>query len=191
MKEWYNERPGYHRLPKLRLKNVVAADGFAELHSPLIKAANKRAAAPLFRDLAQRHLSPHLPFDALVCQVLANLAEWYGILYDAPMFVPPPALERLQELTVSIGEDWMRLRELSRRASLLHWKITPKVHKLQHVPFYASILNPRFVQCHLEEGLIGTTAKVWQKTMRVRYASSVESVVLAKQTIGLLLRFGS
>ena len=157
----------------------------------VIKAANTRAAAPLFRDLARRCFPTDRPVDVWVRRLTANFAELYEILYEAPIFVPQAALERLKVVTVEIGEDWMRLHDHAQRNNRLQWQVTPKVHRLQHVPFYASILNPRHTQCYAEESLIGTTSQVWQTTMRGKYESSAQSVVLAKRTLGLFLRFES
>ena len=105
--------------------------------------------------------------------------------------MPPATIAQLERVTVEIGEDWMRLREISRRRNKLQWTIPPKVHKLQHIPWYATILNPRHVQCYGEESAIGTTSQVWQKTMRGRYGDSAESIVLLKRILGLFLRFES
>ena len=48
MKEWYNDHPGHHRMPRILLKKCVA-DGWANLSGPAIKAANTRAAVPVFQ----------------------------------------------------------------------------------------------------------------------------------------------
>eukprot|EP00959_Pyramimonas_sp_CCMP1952_P017985 381448-Pyramimonas_sp.AAC.1 len=82
----------------------------------------------------------------------------------------------------------MRLRQAAKLAGKLRWKITPKVHRLQHVPDYARLLNPRWVQNYGEESLVGTNTAIWHKTMRGRYQKSVQSIVLLKRTLGLLLR---
>ena len=45
--EYFDEHPGTHRLPPLRLANVTS-DGWANLQGPAIKAANVGAAVPAF-----------------------------------------------------------------------------------------------------------------------------------------------
>ena len=49
-----------------------------------------------------------------------------------------------------------------------------------------TIINPKFVQCDGEESLIGTTAKVWKRSMSVRYESVVQRNALS--LLGLFLR---
>ena len=82
----------------------------------------------------------------------------------------------------------MRLREDARVRGKLYWKVAPKMHKLQHTPLHATVMNPRWVQNYAEESLIGTTTRVWQKAMRGRYRAHAQSNVLLRRTLGLLLR---
>ena len=51
MRQWYDRRPGHHRLPTLTSKSV-RSDKWWELSGPAIKAAGVRATAPLFADFA-------------------------------------------------------------------------------------------------------------------------------------------
>ena len=51
--EYYDQQPGTHRMPPLRLANVTY-DRWANLHGPAIKTANTRAAVPAFRGLCHR-----------------------------------------------------------------------------------------------------------------------------------------
>ena len=96
-------------------------------------------------------------------------------------------LDRLRSICIEFGEHFMWCRELSRRDGLLWWEITPKVHKMQHVPKMAQMINPRFVQCYFPESLIGTTTKVWKRSMSGRYKNSAQRVVLSKRLLGVLL----
>ena len=66
--------------------------------------------------------------------------------------------------------------------------LSPKVHKLTHVPMYMEAMNPRWLQAYLEEGMIGSMAKIWKQGMRGRYARDIQSSVLLRRYLGLLLR---
>ena len=67
--------------------------------------------------------------------------------------------------------------------------VTPKVHKLQHVPMVCEFVNMRFIQCYLEESAVGTTTRIWMKSMAGRWRRRVQRTVLAKRFLGLFLRF--
>ena len=67
--------------------------------------------------------------------------------------------------------------------------VRTKVHKMQHLPRLAGIINPIYVQCYGEESLIGTTVQVWKKCMNGRYDKQAQRNVLLKRITGLLLRY--
>ena len=190
MTNWYDQNPGQHRLPELRQpSNVRQADGWADLHGPTVKAANTRAAAPLIRDLAAEFFGRDLEFDRRIVAVSAKLAEFYELLYGCHMFMSTTAVQRLRAIVLDIGEHWLFLRDHAKTRKQLLWKVTPKVHKIQHIPLYAEVLNPRYIQVYGEESLIGTTCLVWKKSMAGRYKKVAQRQVLLKRLLGLLLRF--
>ena len=98
------------------------------------------------------------------------------------------AVARLRVVCLAMGAAYMRLRNLSMRAGLLHFKITPKVHKVQHIPLLASCINPRFVQNYAEESLIGTCTKIWGRPMAGRHQRFVQHNALVKKLVGVVLR---
>ena len=83
----------------------------------------------------------------------------------------------------------MQLRELARLKKWALWSVTPKVHKMQHLPVLASVINPRFVQNYAEESLIGTRTTIWARSVSGRYRSVAQRAVLANKMTGLLLHF--
>ena len=87
-----------------------------------------------------------------------------------------------------MGLAYQELREISRLAGRMCFKVTPKVHKVQHLPLYSSCLNPRHVQNYAEESLIGTSTKIWARSVSGRHTQSVQPNVLVKKITGLLLR---
>ena len=139
------------------------------------------------RDFAAQTFPRDDPVDRDVVAITAALAELYQIVYTDDMFLNDDALRRLREVVLDIGLRVMRLREAAYRAGKLFWRIAPKMPRLQHLPLYASALNPRWVQCYLEESLVGTNTKIWQKTLRGRYQNTAQSDVLLRRTVGLLL----
>ena len=189
MKDWYKRRPGWHRLPPLRPTSLRDAQGWANLVGPTVKAANTRAFTPLLRDFARVHFASGSDRDRNVLGVLEGLASYYELLYAAPRFLPMDSIALLRQICFSIVENWMALRAAARVRSELTWKISPKVHKLQHTPLYASVLNPRHVQVYAEESLVGTTVNIWKKSVSGRYQRTVQGVVLFKRLLALLLRF--
>lgn len=184
---FYSTRPGLHKLPKIFLKSL-RSNGWGDLHGPAFKAAIVRSAAPFIADLVATHCIGDEILDRSLRGVTAKLAEFYQILYDAPMFLAPASRARLQAVCLEFGLHYQRLRELSRRAGLLAFAVTPKVHKLQHVPMLAKSINPRFVQCYIEESIVGSVVGSYKGSVRGRYRPSVQRVVLVKRLAGLLLR---
>ena len=77
--ENYDQHPGTHRLPPLRLANVFS-DGWAKLHGPAIKAANTRAAVPAFRGLCHRW------FDRGTLRSSMPYTIFYEVLHNEPRF---------------------------------------------------------------------------------------------------------
>ena len=94
----------------------------------------------------------------------------------------------MQQHTLAFGVSYQRLRNLAQAQKVLAWPIRPKVHKMQHVPELASHLNPVHAQCYLEESFMGTTAKVWRKSMVGIYSKGIQELTLVKRVAGVLLR---
>ena len=187
MKQWYDDHPGTHRLPPLLLKNATC-NGWADLSGPAIKAANTRAAAPVFKYLAHRFCDSDSDYDRCVRTVMDNLVRFYDILYTAPMFLEDAQIGDLKRACLDFGAAYQQLRDIARVRGELAWPVRPKVHRMQHAPMHAEIINPVFVQCYAEESLIGTTTKVWRRSAAGRYRRTVQETVLAKRLTGLLLR---
>ena len=178
-------------MPRIRPSNLVDGSGWADLSGPAIKAANTRAFAPVLRDLSYDHFTAGSATDDAALKLMDNLVNFYNILYTEPVFMSQPALDRLRATCINLGESYMVLRAICRHNSRLFFRVTPKVHKIQHVPFYAEVLNPRFIQVYAEESGVGTTTTVWKASVSGRYHAHVQEVVLVKRTCGLFLRYES
>ena len=99
-----------------------------------------------------------------------------------PLFPSDTDIGRVRAIINEFGEVIMSYR------NKLYFKITPKVHKLMHVPMYMEVMNPRWLQAYLEEGLIGSVTKIWQRGVKGRYERQIQSNVLLRRYLGLLLR---
>ena len=183
---WYSGKPKAHRLPHIDLSNVTN-NGWADLHGPAIKAANTRASSGFFLHLSEQYLSGESDLERSTVEVAKCLDEFYKVIYGAERFMTAAELRRLRSVCLQFGEAYMRSRAFSRRSALLAFEVTPKVHKMQHVPAMAQIMNPRFVANYAEESLVGTTAKVWKRSMSGRYKKMAQFNVLMKKALGVLL----
>ena len=121
--------------------------------------------------------------------VTAKLDELYKIIYGGPMFLGLDALDQLENVCIEFGEAFQRLREHGRVNAQLTFGITPKVHKSQHLPLLAELINPKWLTVYGEESLIGTTMKVYKRSMSGRYKRHIQRNVLLKRVVGLMLRF--
>ena len=188
LKSWYDAHPGWHRLPKIRLKNLVNSQGWAELRGPAFKAANTRAAVPAFLAIAAETLTTGSEEDRSIVALLTAVNAFQELLYSAGFSLTDDEIGRLDAIVLEMGFHYQTLRGIARAKNQLWWRVTPKVHKLQHMSHWARVLNPAMVQCYMEESMVGTTTKVWQRTMSGRYQSTVQAIVLLKRVLGLLLR---
>ena len=185
--EWYRNNPPTNRLPALRPGNLVS-DGWYELSGNAVKAANTRCAIPLFRDYVAQKFLGTTGAEPKLRKVTVQLSELYDMLYSSPMLVADADVARLRAVCLDLGVLVMELREYCRTVNLLAFRVVPKMHRLQHLPLYAEVLNPRHVHNYGEESLIGTTTQVWQRAMRGRYKVEAQSNVLLRRTLGLFLR---
>ena len=186
--EFYNARPGSHRLPNI-MEGSCKRDGWANLAGPAFKAAKVRGSAPFFRFIAHRYCTTMHVRDATLRAVVAALDDLYNELYDAPMFPPDPTVARVRQLCLDFGKAYQRMRELSRRSGIYAFAVTPKTHKVQHIPKLATCINPVRVQVYAEESMMGSVTSTWRGSKHGRYREVVQNVVVVKQLTGVLLRF--
>ena len=179
--------PGLHKLPKLTL-NSLENKGWAELSGPAIKAAPTRAAAPFFAQLALEYFNSESVADRNTCRVTSKLAEFYDIIASASMF---PSVSEQQKMKYAIDDMGIALQTLRSFAQDRHelvWHDHPKAHKAMRLPLFASIINPRYVNCYASESQVGTCQKVWRSSVKGKYGPHVQRNVLAKRWLALLLR---
>ena len=185
---FYNARPGWHRMPKLRLNNLVA-DGWCELNGQTVKAANTRALTPFLVELAEEFYNDEADeYQRLVLRTVRAFNRFYELMYEAGVFMSASEVSELRRALLRLGASVMQLRELARQRRLLAWRITPKMHMVQHVAALAALINPRFVQNYCEESQVGSTTQVWSRSARGRYRRTVQRLVLVKRLVALVVR---
>ena len=186
--EFYTDNPGAHRLPKIYMGNCTR-DGWGNLSGPAYKAAKIRGAAPFFRSLVHSYCTSARPQDREMRNVVAALDDLYNELYAAPMFPSDATVARVRKICLDFGAAYQRMRELSRRAGKYAFPVTPKTHKVQHLPKLTTCINPVRVQVYAEESLMGSTTSTWRGSKSGRYKHVVQRIVLVKQFVAMLLRF--
>jgi len=186
--EWYNAHPGSNRLPKIHLSNLIRDDWW-ELNGPAIKAAITRSAVPAIRDIWRAYAQVGDANDASITAAIENLALFYEVLYAAPMFMLPTTVDRIQEICMNFGVAYLQCREHARVLNIYSWPVRMKTHRMQHVPLMCKVINPVYAQCYGEESLIGTTAKIWKRSIAGRHKAVNQRNVLLKRLCGLLVRF--
>ena len=184
---WYSGHTSLIRLPRLLLHSCQR-DGWAELNGPAYKAAVTRHAAGFFDHLARTFCTSSAARDANLRKVTSALLGFYQVLYTAGWFLTDEELTTLREHTEAFGVAYQRLRNLAASEGVLAWPVRPKAHNMQHAPELAGHLNPVKVQTYAEESSMGTTAKVYKKSMSGRYRGKVQVVVLCKRLTALWLR---
>ena len=120
--------------------------------------------------------------------VVSSLNQFYEVLYSGDMFLTDTELQRLRQACNTFGAEYLKLRSMACDQGRLWWQVRPNHHKMQHFFVLTEVLNPRCVQCYGEESLIGTTTKIWKRSVSGRYQDHVQTSVLLKKLCGLKLR---
>ena len=185
--EWYDARPGSNRLPWICLLNITS-DGWGDLSGPAIKAAMTKEATPFFADYAERFWAGGTEYEERMRAVVQCLKQFYDILGGQDLIMTPASLRKLRHTCTTFGQEFMRCREHARVQGLLSWQITTKVHKMQHIPAQARMLNPKHIACYIDESAIGTTTTVWKRSLKGKYKASASRNVFTKRVVVVLLR---
>ena len=189
LKTWYEARPGSNRLPTIKISDITK-DGWATLHGPAIKSAMTKEAVPFFADFANRFFSKERSVhEGLMIDLMRELNDFDSVLEGQGTFVAPAAVRRLRQICERFGSIFMQLREQARTEERLAWQVTLKVHKMQHLPIVAKLINPREISCYADESAIGSTTRVWKRSLAGRHHRVNQHNVLAKRVLGVLLRF--
>ena len=64
----------------------------------------------------------------------------------------------MQTLLYRFGRHFCWLSGEATEDGLLVWHLRPKLHFMQHLAEQSRLINPRYVQCYLEESICGKMA---------------------------------
>ena len=188
LSEFYAERPGHSRMPKLRVGNLVS-NGWSVLCGTTVKAANTRGLSPFLVSLAEAyHADEGDEYTRLVTRLVRCLNRIYVLLYTADVFLSPQELAEFRRPLLRFGATSQQLREIARGRGAAEWKLVPKTHMFMHMSDLANLLNPRWVQNYSEESQVGSTTLVWSRTARGRYRKAAQRMVLLKRLVALVVR---
>ena len=143
---------------------------------------------PFLKDLANRHLTDPNEMDhVIIHQLLEHTAEFNRLIYSSGAFFTPEELAAFDQATKGIGKYMQLLRKRAKGAKQLLWKIVPKTHYMQHFPDEARLINPRVVQCYIEESYIGKLAQIWASARNGPYKEATQFFALLKYLIWLVI----
>ena len=187
---WYqNEGFGVtSRIDKLTVNNLKPAGTahYAGLAGPTIKAANTRQAMPFLQKLADMHLIDRDDMDHLLIHRLVHDAIGFNrTLNESGTFLTGTELQQLTTHTQGVGKYLQLLRSRAKTQKQLLWHITPKTHYMQHFPDEARLINPKAVQCYIEESTIGKVAKIWASSKSGPYRETIQRTALLKYLLWL------
>ena len=58
---------------------------------------------------------------------------------------------------------------------------------MQHFPTEATLINPKVVQCYIEESYIGKVAKIWASSKNGSHRETIQRVVLLNYLVWLVV----
>ena len=163
-------------------------DQYAALGGPTVKAANTRQAIPVLKDLADRYLTNGDDLDhVLIHELIKHTIEFNLLTYSTGTFFTEPELAAYRTATQGVGKYMQLLRSRAKAAKQLLWHTVPKTHYMQHFPDEARLINPRIVQCYIEESYIGKIAQLWASSKNGPYSETIQGLGLLKYLVWLVV----
>eukprot|EP00959_Pyramimonas_sp_CCMP1952_P055964 1169210-Pyramimonas_sp.AAC.1 len=89
--------------------------------------------------------------------VASDLHECYKLMESQPLFMSSMSVAALERTCMRFGRNFMICRDHCRQANVLAWEVTPKVHKMQHLPRLAEVFNPVRISCYIDESLASSS----------------------------------
>ena len=123
----------------------------------------------------------------IIHQLIGHTLEFNRLIYSSGAFFTPEELAAFDQATKGIGKYMQLLRKRAKGAKQLLWKIVPKTHYMQHFPDEARLINPRVVQCYIEESYIGKLAQIWASARNGPYKEAIQFFALLKYLIWLVI----
>lgn len=142
----------------------------------------------MLHEPAYRYLTdPTDMYHVSIHELLKHTLEFNRITYTAGVFLTPEELDALDVATKGVGKYMQLLRMKAKQDKDLLWHITPKLHYMQHFPQEAKLINPRLVQCYIEESYIGKMAQIWASCKYGKYKESIQYWALLKYLVWLVI----
>ena len=188
MEQYQSDEKTKSKMPKFRMDNFVASDGWIQLSGQLIKAANTRHLLPWLVEISNFYFDRETNFDKCIRAMVQHLDEFYQILYSAGTFLTAEEQTKFEACIMKLGIRYQFLREHFKKSNELFFNFVHKVHAMQHLPEVASFINPIMLQCYAEEGAVGRVGQIWKASKHGPYRKRVQEVVLTKALIRWHLR---
>ena len=191
--KYYSDKKVKYRMPAIRLSNLwlgEAGNTFACFHGPLVKASNCRLLRPWLDILCRDYFETSSQRDRSISKLCASLNVVVSTMYSADLFLTAAEQTTIRMAMLKFGKYFQWLAEHSQNVDgILMWPFRPKVHWLMHLDTQCILINPRFVQCYIEEGLCGKIAIIARSCMNgPSWPASMQFNVLIKVLLGVQLR---
>ena len=184
---WYTTHKTKNRMPQIRIHNLVDSEGFANLHSPGIKAANTRSLVPFVADLVMQFCDSGSVYHKAIQKMFKAATDILDCLYKADMFLNVEEQDLLKESILKLGQYFQLAQAMATEVGHFLWHLTPKVHQTMHIIKQARLINPVAVQNYQEESFHGVVTKIWHGHAGGTYLKNVQRTVLFKYLLGFLL----
>ena len=176
--------------PPFKVANLTDDTGYSCLAGPGIKAANTRELVPFLVEMADLYNGSASLHDQALRKLLKALSRILEIIWEGNIFLSQSDLRQLAKQTIVFADHFMLLADLARINHTLDFKVSPKVHQMQHIPSQATFMNPRFLQNYMEESMIGCLAQMYRGARNGPSSElGIQRTVLIKYLIGIQLRF--
>ena len=175
------------KMPPFRLSNLILK-GWGNLHGQTVKSANSRTLAPWFAELAEEFLGDS-PEHKSIKKLTATLRDIYALIYSAGFFLSDGEKTRLRDLTIRFGTHYQFASVCASNNNQLRFPITPKLHLMQHLPEQSDLINCRFTQNYLEEGMMGRLQQVWKGILHGPNVEIAQRKVLTRCVLVVQLKF--
>ena len=118
---------------------------------------------PWFLHLCRTHYTSGSQHDVSCTKAVESLDRIIHIFYDSDFFLTAEAKAEVESHGLRFGRHVMWLAPNACRVrGVRTWHIIPKFHFFMHIVSYdMHLINPRYVQAYLEEGLVGKIADMY------------------------------
>ena len=177
-------------MPRIK-KDWLLKAGYANLHSPAVKAANTRAVVPYCVELQRRSVAiDATKLEKHMFKVIESIDALYKIVYSASNWLTDAELDAFSKHCRRIGHNWQMLAMLNKAALVRSWPCRPKLHySIAHLPRQAALINPRSVQAYGSESMVGRVTKIYERSMDGPGKRIIQLKFMKKYLTGMLINW--